>query len=105
MRCIIKAVVCYHGAVNFTSANTNDLFWGVESMNLQSLDHVAITVRDLEGSLTWYSHTLGFQLYHKWDETWMIERDGIKIGMFLRSTANPVDDVDNKMPSSTLPSG
>src|SRR5262249_9020085 len=50
-------------------------------MNLKAIDHVAISVKSLEDSFRWYSQVLGFGLYHKFTRTWMIERDGMKIGL------------------------
>ena len=37
-------------------------------MNLQSLDHVAVSVRDVEVSARWYLDVLGFRRQH--DEVW-----------------------------------
>jgi catechol-2,3-dioxygenase len=66
-------------------------------MNLRSLDHVAVSVKNLEDSFKWYSQVLGFQLFHKFTRTWMIEREGMKIGLMRRPDAQPVDDLDNKI--------
>jgi catechol-2,3-dioxygenase len=66
-------------------------------MNLEAIDHIAISVRSLEASFTWYAQVLGFQLYHKWHTTWMVERNGAKIGMFLRPAALPIEDLDNRI--------
>jgi catechol-2,3-dioxygenase len=66
-------------------------------MNLKALDHVAISVKSLEDSFRWYSQVLGFQLFHKFTRTWMVERDGIKIGLMRRPDATPIDDLDSKI--------
>ena len=66
-------------------------------MNLKTIDHVAISVKSLEDSFRWYSQVLGFQLFHKFTRTWMIERDGMKIGLMHRPAATAVDDLDNKL--------
>src|SRR5215467_14423467 len=66
-------------------------------MNLKAIDHVAVSVKSLEDSFRWYSQVLGFQLFHKFTRTWMIERDGMKIGLMRRADAQPVDDLDNKI--------
>ena len=66
-------------------------------MNLKAIDHVAISVKSLEDSFRWYSQVLGFGLYHKFTRTWMIERDGMKIGLMRRADAKPVDDLDDRI--------
>jgi catechol-2,3-dioxygenase len=66
-------------------------------MNLKAIDHVAISVKSLEDSFKWYSQVLGFQLFHKFTRTWMVERDGFKLGLMHRPDAQPVDDLDNKI--------
>ena len=66
-------------------------------MNLQAIDHVAVSVKSLEDSFRWYSQVLGFQLFHKFTRTWMIERDGLKIGLMHRADAQPVQDLDNQI--------
>ena len=66
-------------------------------MNLTGIDHVAVSVKSLEDSFKWYSQVLGFQLFHKFTRTWMVERQGTKIGLMHRPDAQPVDDLDNKI--------
>src|SRR5436190_10438916 len=63
-----------------SSLNTNDLN-RTRPMNLNAIDHVAISVKSLEDSFRWYSQVLGFQLFHKFTRTWMVERDGMKLGL------------------------
>lgn len=64
-------------------------------INLRAMDHVGINVSDLQQSADWYRRVLGFRLFHKWKTTWMIERSGMKIGLFLRPDAKKIDDIDN----------
>jgi catechol 2,3-dioxygenase-like lactoylglutathione lyase family enzyme len=66
-------------------------------MNLKAIDHVAVSVKSLEDSFRWYSQVLGFQLFHKFTRTWMIEKYGMKIGLMRRPDAKPVDDLDNQI--------
>jgi catechol-2,3-dioxygenase len=66
-------------------------------MNFIAIDHVAVSVKSLEESFKWYSQVLGFQLFHKFTRTWMVERGGMKIGLMRRPDAQPVDDLDNKI--------
>ncbi|HJT82660.1 MAG TPA: VOC family protein [Chthoniobacterales bacterium] len=37
-------------------------------MNLQAIDHVALSVRDVDASAKWYSDVLGFERQH--DDVW-----------------------------------
>jgi catechol-2,3-dioxygenase len=66
-------------------------------MNLKAIDHVAVSVKSLEDSFRWYSQVLGFQLFHKFTRTWMIEKYGMKIGLMRRPDAKPVEDLDNQI--------
>jgi catechol 2,3-dioxygenase-like lactoylglutathione lyase family enzyme len=64
---------------------------------LIGLDHFAINVRDLQTSADWYNRILGFQILHKWATTWMVGRDNIKVGLFLRPDAKPLTDIDSQL--------
>src|SRR5262245_23881581 len=64
-------------------------------MNITSLDHVGINATDLQRSADWYRRVLGFESVHKWTKTWMVGCGSMRIGLFLRPTAIPVDDLDN----------
>ena len=66
-------------------------------MNLIGLDHFAINVLDLERSADWYEHTFGFEILHKWNTTWMIGRDNMKIGLFLKPDAKPLPDINGQL--------
>jgi catechol-2,3-dioxygenase len=60
------------------------------AMELVGLDHFAINVADLQRSADWYQSVFGFNILHNWNTTWMVGRDNIKIGLFLRPNAKPV---------------
>ena len=70
------------------------------------LDHIAITVKDIEKSIKWYTRKFNASVLYK-DETWgMLEIGGTKIALTLKSQHPPhfafsVDSV-NDIPSSTM---
>ena len=70
------------------------------------LDHIAITVKDIEKSIKWYTRKFNASVLYK-DETWgMIEIAGTKIALTLKSQHPPhfafsVDSV-NDIPSNTM---
>jgi catechol 2,3-dioxygenase-like lactoylglutathione lyase family enzyme len=66
-------------------------------MELVGLDHYAINVIDLQRSADWYCRILGFNILHKWEKAWMVGRGNIKVGLFLRPTAIPVDDINSEI--------
>jgi catechol 2,3-dioxygenase-like lactoylglutathione lyase family enzyme len=67
------------------------------AMDLVGLDHFAINVSDLQRSADWYQKALGFTIRHKWNTTWMIGQDNVKIGLFLRPNAKPLPDIDSQL--------
>ena len=67
-----------------------------QSVNLLGIDHVALNVANLSTSAKWYEDRFGFRVLHQWKSTWMIGKDNIKIGLFLREKATPIDDPDNR---------
>jgi catechol 2,3-dioxygenase-like lactoylglutathione lyase family enzyme len=67
------------------------------AMELVGIDHFAINVLDLQRSADWYQKVLGFTILHKWSTTWMVGRDNIKIGLFLRPNAKPLPDIDSQL--------
>jgi catechol 2,3-dioxygenase-like lactoylglutathione lyase family enzyme len=69
----------------------------IRAMELVGLDHFAINVSDLQRSADWYQRILGFNILHKWNTTWMIGRDNVKIGLFLRPDAKPLPDTDGQL--------
>jgi catechol 2,3-dioxygenase-like lactoylglutathione lyase family enzyme len=66
-------------------------------MDIEIFDHVAINVTDLERSAQWYKRVLGFKIVHKWTTTWMVGNEKMRIGLFHRPKATPVEDLDNKL--------
>ncbi|HEU4728193.1 MAG TPA: VOC family protein [Kofleriaceae bacterium] len=53
------------------------------------LDHFAITVRDIEKSASWYRTVLGFEIFHKWDNAWMLRRGDVGIGLYTSAAQGP----------------
>lgn len=61
---------------------------------LRRLDHFAVHVTDLERSAAFYKRVFGFELVHKFTTTWMVGNDSIRVGLFLRPEAKPVENPD-----------
>jgi len=40
---------------------------------------------------------MGYEIIHKWTTTWMVGKGSMRLGLFQRPTASPVDDLDNKI--------
>ena len=70
-------------------------------MNELKLDHVAVTVSDLQVSFAWYEKVLGFTLFHKWNTTWMISLGDNRIGLFQRSSASCLEALPNRLAAWT----
>jgi catechol 2,3-dioxygenase-like lactoylglutathione lyase family enzyme len=68
-----------------------------QAADLIGLDHFALNVTDLQRSADWYAKNFGFHMLHKWNTTWMIGRDNMKIGLFLRPSAKPLPDIDSQL--------
>jgi catechol 2,3-dioxygenase-like lactoylglutathione lyase family enzyme len=64
------------------------------AMDLVDLDHVGMNVANLQRSADWYHRVFGFVIIHKWNTTWMVGRDNIRLGLFLRPSASSVADTD-----------
>jgi catechol-2,3-dioxygenase len=64
---------------------------------LVGLDHYAVNVADLPRAADWYQRILGFNVLHKWNTTWMVGKDNIKVGLFLRPDAKPPADPDKEL--------
>lgn len=63
-------------------------------MDLRLIDHVALNVRNLDASVGWYHRVFGFNEVHRWNTTRMIGLGAIRLGLFLRPDAVPVENVD-----------
>jgi catechol 2,3-dioxygenase-like lactoylglutathione lyase family enzyme len=66
-------------------------------VELVGLDHYAVNVADLQRAADWYQRILGFNVLHKWQTTWMVGKDNIKVGLFLRPDAKPPSDPDKEL--------
>jgi catechol 2,3-dioxygenase-like lactoylglutathione lyase family enzyme len=66
-------------------------------MQLDYIDHFAITVKNLQTSFDWYKKVFGFEMFHQWKTTWLIQLGDMKIGLFERPQAAVVDDINNKI--------
>jgi catechol 2,3-dioxygenase-like lactoylglutathione lyase family enzyme len=58
------------------------------------IDHLGINVSDLAASERWYSDVLGFHILHRWKTTTLVGLGSVKLGLFWRPDAKPVDDLD-----------
>jgi catechol 2,3-dioxygenase-like lactoylglutathione lyase family enzyme len=67
------------------------------TLELVGLDHYAVNVADLQRAADWYQRALGFKVLHKWQTTWMVGKDNIKVGLFLRPDAKPPTDPDKEL--------
>jgi catechol 2,3-dioxygenase-like lactoylglutathione lyase family enzyme len=67
------------------------------TLELVGLDHYAVNVADLQRAADWYQRALGFKVLHKWQTTWMVGKDNIKVGLFLRPDAKPPSDPDKEL--------
>src|SRR5690349_24767024 len=66
-------------------------------MQLDFIDHFAISVKNLQTSFDWYKKVFGFEMFHQWKTTWLIQLGDMKIGLFERPQAAVVDDINNKI--------
>lgn len=57
------------------------------------LDHFAITVSDIEKSAAWYKRVLGFEIFHQWDNAWMLKKADIGIGLYKCTGSRPTGDL------------
>jgi hypothetical protein len=42
-------------------------------MQLDYIDHFAITVKSLQDSFNWYKNIFRFEMFHQWKTTWLIQ--------------------------------
>ena len=66
-------------------------------MRLDYIDHFAISIKNLQASADWYKQVLGFDIFHRWKTTWMLQRENMKIGLFERPQAGTIDNLDQKI--------
>ena len=66
-------------------------------MDIDFIDHFAISVKNLQTSFDWYKKVFGFDMFHQWKTTWLIQLGQMKIGLFERPQAATIDDLDNKI--------
>jgi catechol-2,3-dioxygenase len=66
-------------------------------MELDFIDHFAITVKNLQASFDWYKKVFAFEMFHQWKTTWLIQLGDMKIGLFERPQATAIDDLDSKI--------
>jgi catechol-2,3-dioxygenase len=66
-------------------------------MQLDYLDHFAISVKNLQTSFDWYKKVFGFDMFHQWKTTWLIQLGTMKIGLFERPQAAAIDDLNSKI--------
>jgi catechol 2,3-dioxygenase-like lactoylglutathione lyase family enzyme len=71
-------------------------------VDITIIDHVGLNITDLNRSAEWYSRILGFEIIHKWTTTWMVGKGQMRIGLFQRPSATPVEDLDNRIAISHL---
>ena len=66
-------------------------------MKLDFIDHYAISVKNLQTSFDFYKSVFGFDMFHQWKTTWLIQRGDMKIGLFERPQGAAIDDLDSKI--------
>jgi catechol 2,3-dioxygenase-like lactoylglutathione lyase family enzyme len=71
-------------------------------VDITIIDHVGLNITDLNRSAEWYSRILVFEIIHKWTTTWMVGKGQMRIGLFQRPSATPVEDLDNRIAISHL---
>jgi catechol-2,3-dioxygenase len=60
------------------------------------LDHVALQVKDLRVAADFYHRVLDLEPVHQWSTTWMVGHGAIRLGLFQRPAATPVDDFEQR---------
>lgn len=66
-------------------------------MDIRLIDHIGLNVRSLEVSAEWYARVFGMTIVHKFTSTWMIGAGAVRLGLFHRPEATPVEDLDNRV--------
>src|SRR4051812_16964244 len=66
-------------------------------INAVRLDHLAINVTDLPTSAAWYKKVLGLEVFHKWDNAWLLARGPMHLGLYSAAGAAAVTDLDHTL--------
>jgi lactoylglutathione lyase len=66
-------------------------------MYLKHIDHAGLNVTDLARSSNFYLRVFDFEIVHKFTRTWLVGRGNMRLGLFHRPEAKPIDDLDNKI--------
>jgi catechol 2,3-dioxygenase-like lactoylglutathione lyase family enzyme len=66
-------------------------------INAVRIDHLAINVTDLATSAAWYKKLLGLEVFHKWDNAWLLARGPIHLGLYSAAGAAAVVDLDHTL--------
>jgi len=61
---------------------------------LVRIDHAGLNVSNLTVSAAFYKKLFGFEVVHKWNTTWMVGKDAIRLGLFERPKATKIGDID-----------
>src|SRR5689334_268235 len=85
----------FRGAGSDSSETSRAGNGGGALMELDYIDHFAITVKNLQTSFDWYHKTFGFEIFHQWQTTWLIQLGTMKIGLFERPQAGQIADINN----------
>lgn len=62
------------------------------TVQIGSIDHVAIRVRNMEESAQWYAAVFGFAVRHRWSNAWLLERGASRLGLYDAQVAVAPDD-------------
>ena len=78
------------------TANSSDTNSKMTGFRIEGIDHVALTVRDLEASIVWYQEVLGLERPHNaWNNNPAVLCAGDTcVALFAARTDNPADTPD-----------
>jgi|HubBroStandDraft_4_1064222.scaffolds.fasta_scaffold762723_1 catechol 2,3-dioxygenase-like lactoylglutathione lyase family enzyme len=62
---------------------------------LVDIDHLGLNVSNLAASERWYQDMLGFHILHRWKTTTLVGLGNVKLGLFWRPDAKPIDNLDS----------
>jgi len=95
MNRIHKMVSLTGGSAFLTDFNFIDFVHSVFLMNLEGIDHVAMSVRDVEAAAKWYIDVLGFE--RRFSEMW----DGVPVFIGKGTTAIALFPAQSNAPSKS----